>query len=361
MKRFTETQKWADPWYRRLPAPMKCFWQYILDNCDSSGVWKVDFELASFQIGEEISIEDVRMHFKGRVRFITSEKIFIIKFIKFQYGALSSECKPHRSVIQTLLEHGISLEDLETIQNDDEDGEDLKGYRYPLRNSAKGSDTLQEKEKEKETEKDKDQEKGKEGGLGGEEGLGGCPEDFKGLKLYSQLRGSPRRAAVEILWRSWPDMRAAFESAFPGLDLIGELRKAHAWEISNPGRRKSDLVSFLCAWFMRANERLAGSGRGAGTRQVKHEESEAVHDAEPIVMEFENSGGAEHEELFRRMMTYLRQNVPKDEFATWFSGSALVPGTNGILRVKVPSYFHRNWIQANYEGLIKRFFQEVPK
>jgi hypothetical protein len=53
-KRFTDSEKWNRPWFRKLPTKYKLLWLYILDHCDMSGVWYVDFELASMMIGEPV-------------------------------------------------------------------------------------------------------------------------------------------------------------------------------------------------------------------------------------------------------------------------------------------------------------------
>ena len=53
-KRFTDCDKWRDPWFRRLSVQAKLVWLWLLDNCDNAGVIDVDIELAAFQIGEEI-------------------------------------------------------------------------------------------------------------------------------------------------------------------------------------------------------------------------------------------------------------------------------------------------------------------
>lgn len=128
MKRFTETQKWEDPWFRRLKPEIKLLWQWILDRCDNAGVIDPDIELASFQIGYQYPL-DTLSEFGERAIKLPCGKWFIPKFIAFQYGQLSTDCKAHKPVFTSLEKHG------------------LKGY-------PKGINTLQEKEKEKEEEKE---------------------------------------------------------------------------------------------------------------------------------------------------------------------------------------------------------------
>lgn len=132
MKRFTETNKWEDPWFRKLKPEMKLLWSWLLDSCDNAGVIDADIELASFQIGYSYPM-DTLSEFAHRVVKLPCGKFFIPKFIEFQYGNLSRECKAHNPIFISLEKHG------------------LKGY-------PKGIHTLQEKEKEtdKETETEKE-------------------------------------------------------------------------------------------------------------------------------------------------------------------------------------------------------------
>jgi len=128
MKRFTETQKWEDPWFRRLRPEIKLLWQWILDRCDNAGVIDPDIDLASFQIGYQYPM-DTLLEFGERAIKLPCGKWFIPKFIAFQYGQLSTDCKAHKPIFISLEKHG------------------LKGY-------PKGINTLQEKEKDKEEEKE---------------------------------------------------------------------------------------------------------------------------------------------------------------------------------------------------------------
>lgn len=115
-KRFTETNKWSDKWFRKLSPSHKMAWCYLTDCCDQAGIIDLDEELANFQIGVDVDWSDFIEQCGERIRTIHKGKLFLTGFIKFQYGKLSPECKPHMPVIQLLERHGISIESVE--QND---------------------------------------------------------------------------------------------------------------------------------------------------------------------------------------------------------------------------------------------------
>tara|TARA_R110000868_G_scaffold51318_2_gene162881 strand:- start:558 stop:881 length:324 start_codon:yes stop_codon:yes gene_type:complete len=73
MKRFTETQKWEDPWFRRLRPEMKLLWQWLCDKCDNAGIIDPDLELASFQIGYQYP-SDTLLEFGERVVLLDCRK-----------------------------------------------------------------------------------------------------------------------------------------------------------------------------------------------------------------------------------------------------------------------------------------------
>jgi hypothetical protein len=133
MKRFTETQKWEDPWFRKLNPDLKLLWVWLLDRCDNAGIIEPDIDLASFQTGCKFSLDTIAQ-FGDRVVVLPCGKFFIPKFILFQYGTLSRDCKAHNPIFASLQKHG------------------LKGYPYPM-------DRVQEKEKEKVQEKETEKEK----------------------------------------------------------------------------------------------------------------------------------------------------------------------------------------------------------
>lgn len=108
-KRFTDTDKWRNPWFRKLSPTYKSLWMYIVDACDNAGVWMVDIDLASFCIGEEIDVNSALEAFDGRVISIGDGKRWqVIDYVAFQFGQeLNPKSKVHASVISLMKKHGI--------------------------------------------------------------------------------------------------------------------------------------------------------------------------------------------------------------------------------------------------------------
>lgn len=109
-QRSRDTEIWKDPWYRKLPVLYKCFWDYLCDNADHSGVWKVDLELAEFQIGEKIDEATAFRLFnadKERVNCFKAGYWLLVEFIPFHYGSLLEGHPFHKKVLSLVQQHGI--------------------------------------------------------------------------------------------------------------------------------------------------------------------------------------------------------------------------------------------------------------
>lgn len=106
MKRFTESTKWDDPWFRQLPAAAKLLFLWLVDKCDGAGIIDADIGLASFQIGMKIN-DDTLALLGERITRLDNGKIILTKFIKFQHGELSRECKAHNPVFKSLEANGL--------------------------------------------------------------------------------------------------------------------------------------------------------------------------------------------------------------------------------------------------------------
>ena len=118
-KRFTDSEKFKDTWYRKLTPKQKCIWEYLLAECNHAGIIELDLEFASFVIGDTVTNEDL-MPFKDKIQHLEKELYFIPNFITFQYGKLSNLSKPHIPVIKLLEKYNIPFEQI------DENGLDTK-------------------------------------------------------------------------------------------------------------------------------------------------------------------------------------------------------------------------------------------
>jgi len=177
-KRFTCTEKWSDPWFRKLRPVDKLMWVYITDNCDAAGVWKVDMEMAQFCIcaspdmGEFVS--DFLEACEGRVIPFNDGKLWAIpSFIEFQYGELKLSCAPHRRVFALLKAHS------------------LKGYP---KGTLRVVPTLQEEEEEEEEEKEED----KRGSVRGRKEAPAYSEEFT-----SWWAGYPKKIGKVRAFAEW--------------------------------------------------------------------------------------------------------------------------------------------------------------
>lgn len=140
-KRFTDTEKYKKPFIRSLKGPYKLLWDYLYHDCDHSGIWIVDFDIAQIYLGSDMPVNEddaLRYFNEGEERVIPfsgSKKWFIPPFIDFQYGSLNPDNRVHKSVINRLKKENL----LKTY----------KGLVSPL-------EGCKDKDKYKDEDKDKD-------------------------------------------------------------------------------------------------------------------------------------------------------------------------------------------------------------
>lgn len=118
MKRYTDTEKWNDPWYQKLSGPAKQLWDYVCGKCDPAGIIRLDLEIASLEIRQKIEIEHVLELGEDRFQTLGNGHFFITGFIYFQYGELSPKCKAHNTVQKLIKLHNLFRAS-------------LKRYRFP--------------------------------------------------------------------------------------------------------------------------------------------------------------------------------------------------------------------------------------
>ena len=147
MKRFTDTDKWRDPWFRKLSSPAKQLWLYLCDHCDMAGMVEIDYQLATIDCGQEITEKHLQELGDRVISSPNTPKLLIPKFVHFQFGELSNTCPPHRSIIKLVESYGLVRVGLE--------------YRYPNDTLRVGKHYPQEKEKDKDKEKEEGDARGR--------------------------------------------------------------------------------------------------------------------------------------------------------------------------------------------------------
>ena len=216
-KRFTETAKWADPWFRALTAKQKCLWLWLCDNCDCAGVVpEVDWGLVSFQIGEPCTADDLAS-FGDRIA--SCERGFWIrKFVAFQWGYISADhpSMPQRGVIKALERAGIPLEKaIESLS---------KGF-------PKGLETLKDKDKDKDKDKKEDRVQGKEG-------------DALKADACAPTTDSEWLAGLKV------------DPAWTGIDIHREFARMRAWCDEN---RKQPTRRRFLNWLLRCDRPISAT------------------------------------------------------------------------------------------------------
>lgn len=107
-KRFTDSGKFRDNWYRKLTPNQKCLWEFIISECSLAGIIDIDFDSLEFHIGAKITIEDFEP-LNERIYTLPDGKVFIPKFITFQQKELNENNPAHKNIIEILSKYGIDL------------------------------------------------------------------------------------------------------------------------------------------------------------------------------------------------------------------------------------------------------------
>ncbi len=150
-KRLHDSDMLSDSWYRKLSLPHKLLWKTLLDECDFSGVWKVDTEHMDYMLGHFYDWPTVLAAFAGRVVELgDGGKWMVVKFIAFQYGRLNPINKVHASVIKSLTAHGVDPTPFLKSSNSSE------SVLQCVHSGPTVAPTAKDKEKEKAKDKDKE-------------------------------------------------------------------------------------------------------------------------------------------------------------------------------------------------------------
>jgi hypothetical protein len=81
-KRFTDSEKWEDPFFTNLTNDEKVIWIYLLDHCDNAGVLKINIKNINYFCSTNITVEELFITFQGRLTKISVDTCIINKFFK---------------------------------------------------------------------------------------------------------------------------------------------------------------------------------------------------------------------------------------------------------------------------------------
>jgi hypothetical protein len=111
--KFTASEKWNDPWFRRLMPEEKLLFMYLCDICDCAGfIERDDYRFAFETRIPEEKIAPILQGFmnpSGRVAniFVSGRWIWLKNHIKHQKNLpLNPSINCHKGIITRLLEHG---------------------------------------------------------------------------------------------------------------------------------------------------------------------------------------------------------------------------------------------------------------
>lgn len=116
-KRFIETGFFKSPFVRRLKAPLKTLYLFIICDCEGSGIWAKDLEIASFYIGYKVTEDDFLLFVDAKKAVdLGNGKFFFPDFIEHQYpSGLQHENRAHKNFIEDLLKFNLLDDNLRPL------------------------------------------------------------------------------------------------------------------------------------------------------------------------------------------------------------------------------------------------------
>ena len=109
-KRQHDTKRWSNRRFKKLPVEYKLLWLYINDDCEHTGMWEVEIDVAAARIGASLEEDEAKQHFEGMIEIVEGGDFwFIPSFVREQCGRLSINSNVHRSVMRNMIKCGIDI------------------------------------------------------------------------------------------------------------------------------------------------------------------------------------------------------------------------------------------------------------
>lgn len=112
-KRFTATEIWSEDWFLEMPVDYKLFWFYLKDNCDHSGLFRVNMRSYCGLTGAKVTPDKVLEYFnagKQRIRVVNQSIWLLEDFFVFQYGSkFNANNNVHASILELYEKAGVEV------------------------------------------------------------------------------------------------------------------------------------------------------------------------------------------------------------------------------------------------------------
>lgn len=117
MRRFTDTLKWDDSWFRNLPGCHKLVFLYVVDRCNNAGFWEVDEDAICWHT--KIEPKHLEGAWKGLDRGIkgASGWIWVRRFLHHQKNEPLNALNPaHKQIISLVVEQRERFKNCQEFQ-----------------------------------------------------------------------------------------------------------------------------------------------------------------------------------------------------------------------------------------------------
>lgn len=117
MKRFSETGKWEDPWFRGLAGIHKLVFLYVIDRCNNAGFWEIDEEALVWHT--KLDPKHIEGAWKGLARglLVAGGWMWVRRFLRHQKNEpLTHENLAHRQIVLLLREQQERFKDVKEFQ-----------------------------------------------------------------------------------------------------------------------------------------------------------------------------------------------------------------------------------------------------
>lgn len=218
MTRFTETEKWRDPWFRRLSAGQKLIFQYILDNCNNAGFLEWDVEMVAFYTGvEQAKLEGALKGLERGIKGPFDGWIWAKNFLKHQRNWPLNKLNPSHRQIISLIE--AQFQRFSLCQEFEEMKGAMKGLVSPLGTS---------------TGKGKGTSKGNSDGKAGKMSLAQIEDFGRFWSAYPKKRSKPDAE------KAWLQMNPDIELCLEAIELA---RRSEEWKAD-----KGKWIPYPASW-----------------------------------------------------------------------------------------------------------------